>query len=185
MKGQKTGGRAKGTPNKTTSAVRDWLISLINNSRSQIEKDLKSLEPKDRLLMIEKLLPYVMPKCINPDEVEGACFTRSNIKSCGGFGNSGEVETWVDVEGSRKYKIEKEQIRYELDLEKSKQAGFCFSDCNECKVCDICEKRKQQNKLTAENDCWAGFEGCEGCDFIDTCKFYKEYGDFGKATEEN
>jgi len=62
-KGQpKTGGRAKGTPNKTTSTVREWLAGLLDKNRQQIEKDLKILDPKDRLLVLEKFMQYTTPK---------------------------------------------------------------------------------------------------------------------------
>lgn len=56
------GGRAKGTPNKVTSNLREWVSDLIDCNRAQAKKDLKALEPKDRLIIIERLLAYVMPK---------------------------------------------------------------------------------------------------------------------------
>lgn len=56
------GGRAKGTPNKTTSKVKDWISQLIDDNRSQIEKDIKKLSPKDRIQVFEKLMQYVVPK---------------------------------------------------------------------------------------------------------------------------
>ncbi|MGF0096853.1 hypothetical protein ACQRD6_00670 [Prevotella sp. SGI.027] len=56
------GGRSKGTPNKVTSTVKDWISQLIDDNRSQIEKDIKRLSPKDRLQMFEKLMQYVVPK---------------------------------------------------------------------------------------------------------------------------
>lgn len=56
------GGRAKGTPNKVTGTVKQWLTNLIDQNREQIEKDLQALEPKERLQMLEKLMGYVVPK---------------------------------------------------------------------------------------------------------------------------
>lgn len=56
------GGRAKGTPNKVTANAKEWLTKLLDKNRKQIEKDLKQLEPKDRLQMLEKLMQYVIPK---------------------------------------------------------------------------------------------------------------------------
>lgn len=56
------GGRTKGTPNKTTATVKDWIASLIDKNREQVEADLVSLEPKDRLQMLERLMQYVVPK---------------------------------------------------------------------------------------------------------------------------
>ena len=59
---QKVGGRGVGTPNKTTSTVREWLSKLIDDNRNQFEDDFKQLEAKDRVLIMEKLLSYVAPK---------------------------------------------------------------------------------------------------------------------------
>lgn len=58
----KTGGRVKGTPNKVTYSLKEWIISLIDKQRTQIEQDLQKLEPKERLQMIEKLMQYIIPK---------------------------------------------------------------------------------------------------------------------------
>lgn len=56
------GGRQKGTPNKTTSKVRDWLARLIDRNRKQMEEDLKALTPRERLQILERLMGYVVPK---------------------------------------------------------------------------------------------------------------------------
>lgn len=58
----KSGGRQKGTPNRVTRDVREWLSKLINKSRRQIERDLQELEPKDRVMILERLMQYVVPK---------------------------------------------------------------------------------------------------------------------------
>lgn len=55
-------GRPKGSPNKLTSDMRGWLTAIIDKNRKQMEKDLKALEPKERLQMLEKLMQYVIPK---------------------------------------------------------------------------------------------------------------------------
>jgi len=56
------GGRAKGTPNKTTSTVKEWLTALVDNNRKQIEKDLKAMEPAERVKLIAQLLNFIVPK---------------------------------------------------------------------------------------------------------------------------
>jgi uncharacterized protein (UPF0305 family) len=61
----KTGGRAKGTPNKVTTGVREWIAGLIDKNRRQMERDLRQLESKDRLIMFERLMQYVVPKMQN------------------------------------------------------------------------------------------------------------------------
>lgn len=55
-------GRPKGKPNKVTGEVRAWLSELIDKNRKQIERDLKALEPKDRLIILEKFMQYTVPK---------------------------------------------------------------------------------------------------------------------------
>ncbi len=55
-------GRPKGKPNKVTQTMRGWLTAVIEKNRKQMERDLKSLDPKDRLQILEKLMQYVIPK---------------------------------------------------------------------------------------------------------------------------
>lgn len=59
---EKTGGRKAGTPNKVTTELKTWIQELIDGNRSKFEKDLKELEPKDRLTIMERLLQYIVPK---------------------------------------------------------------------------------------------------------------------------
>ena len=56
------GGRAKGTPNKVTGTVKEWLTDLIDRNRGQIEADLQQLDPKERLAVLEKFMQYIVPK---------------------------------------------------------------------------------------------------------------------------
>lgn len=58
----KTGGRQKGTPNKVTKAVRGTLVKFINRNMRTIQSDFDKLDPKDRLTLLEKFLPYILPK---------------------------------------------------------------------------------------------------------------------------
>jgi hypothetical protein len=58
----KTGGRQSGTPNKVTTDLRTWINDLLNDNRRQITKDIKSLEPQQRVMFFEKLLNYAVPK---------------------------------------------------------------------------------------------------------------------------
>ena len=55
-------GRPKGTPNKITADMRGWITAVIDKNRKQMERDLKKLDPKDRLQILEKLMQYVIPK---------------------------------------------------------------------------------------------------------------------------
>ena len=55
------GGRPKGTPNKITAELRDWISNFIDSNREQIQQDWETLEPKDRVVLFEKLLKYALP----------------------------------------------------------------------------------------------------------------------------
>ena len=72
----KTGGRKKGTPNKITTDLKTWLSGLLDNNRQQFEKDLKKLEPHQRISVMEKLLSYAIPKM---QSVEAQIDTRLEI----------------------------------------------------------------------------------------------------------
>lgn len=60
--GIKTGGRAKGTPNRTTAETKELLQSIISNELDNILVLLQKLEPKERIDAVIKLLPYIVPK---------------------------------------------------------------------------------------------------------------------------
>jgi hypothetical protein len=59
--GIKTGGRAKGTVNKTTAEIREHYQNLVSKNLEQLDNDLKSLEPLQRLKMILELSRFVVP----------------------------------------------------------------------------------------------------------------------------
>ena len=54
-------GRPSGTPNKLTADLRQRINEVLENNWHTIEADIKALEPKDRLMFIEKLLKYTLP----------------------------------------------------------------------------------------------------------------------------
>lgn len=64
MRGKKTGGRTKGTPNKTTKTIREKLSEVTSDyyNSDKFFQDLAQLEPKDRVMLIERLTNYVAPK---------------------------------------------------------------------------------------------------------------------------
>ena len=61
-------GRPKGTPNKITAELRVWISEVIDENREQMKADLKTLEPKERLQILERLIQYVIPKKTHIDE---------------------------------------------------------------------------------------------------------------------
>lgn len=62
--GRKTGGRKKGTPNKTTALGKEVIANLLNeySSSGLMSADFMSIEPKDRLMIAERLMQYTIPR---------------------------------------------------------------------------------------------------------------------------
>ena len=60
--GKKYGGIQKGTPNKLTKEIRTVLKDLIYKEHDEFKEHLDYLEPKQRIEIIIKLIPYVLPK---------------------------------------------------------------------------------------------------------------------------
>lgn len=54
-------GRKKGTPNKVTNDLRQWVTTFIERNTGQIEKDWAKLKPQERIVLFEKLLKYCLP----------------------------------------------------------------------------------------------------------------------------
>ena len=100
----KTGGRSAGTPNKVTGTLKGFVANLIDQNRQQIEKDLKRIEPKERLMILERLMAYVLPKqSINNIQVDGEQANKLEIV----FVESGRVpvssENEVDLDKDNSY----------------------------------------------------------------------------------
>jgi len=57
-------GRPRGKPNRSTEELRKVLHSFIDENIEKLQADFDSLEPKDRLNYLEKLLAHVLPKPI-------------------------------------------------------------------------------------------------------------------------
>lgn len=60
--GIKTGGRSKGTPNRTTAETKELLKTIIGKELTKLGGMLAKLEPMERVNAISKLLPYILPK---------------------------------------------------------------------------------------------------------------------------
>lgn len=62
--GKKTGGRKKGTPNKSTTLGKEVIVSLLTDYSNSglMTSDFMALDPKDRLVIAERLMQYTMPK---------------------------------------------------------------------------------------------------------------------------
>ena len=60
--GKKYGGRKAGTPNKLTKELRAALKNILHQEIELLPEHFNKLEPKDRLELLVKLLPFALPK---------------------------------------------------------------------------------------------------------------------------
>jgi hypothetical protein len=64
--GIKTGGRQKGTPNKTTAQMKETLSAFVFEQLEKIQDEdsqmWKELNVSQRIELLTKLIPYVLPK---------------------------------------------------------------------------------------------------------------------------
>lgn len=67
--GKKYGGREAGTPNRLTKELRAALKNILHQEIELLPDHFNKLEPKDRLELLTKLLPYALPK-VQPESYE-------------------------------------------------------------------------------------------------------------------
>ncbi len=80
--GTKTGGRQKGSPNKTTAEIRQFYQKLLSSNIELLQSDLDSLEPLQRVRILIELSKFVIPVLKATDlNIEG--LKTSNIISLG------------------------------------------------------------------------------------------------------
>ena len=60
--GNKYGGRQKNTPNRVTKELRTLLKDILYQELEEIQERLELLKPKEKLELLIKLMPYVLPK---------------------------------------------------------------------------------------------------------------------------
>jgi len=60
--GKKYGGRKKGTPNRLTKELRVLLKDIMYQELKEVQQRFSLLEPKQRIELIIKLMPYILPK---------------------------------------------------------------------------------------------------------------------------
>lgn len=61
-KGYKTGGREAGACNKSTDQLRETVQQFIEKNIDCMQSNVDQLEPKEKLLFIEKMLNYTLPR---------------------------------------------------------------------------------------------------------------------------
>lgn len=69
MKGQKTGGRQVGSTNKISAEVRLILHDVVHSEMSLLPHNLNQLSAKERIDVLIKIMPYIVPRITN-DPIE-------------------------------------------------------------------------------------------------------------------
>ena len=75
------GGRQKGTPNKSTSALREIISKHWQRYQEsgQFEEDLEALDPQTRAVVMERYAQYIAPKMKSID-MDATVTTRLTIE---------------------------------------------------------------------------------------------------------
>ena len=71
--GKKFGGRAKGTPNKLSTEIKESLSLLISEAVSSL--DINAMSKSEKLKLIQLGLPYIVTKAQTEEVVEEQKFT--------------------------------------------------------------------------------------------------------------
>ena len=69
MNGRKTGGRRRGTPNRTTAELKEALKAFVDRNIDQLQDDFDTLDAEKRLAFFEKIVRMVLPPPVNPDNL--------------------------------------------------------------------------------------------------------------------
>lgn len=67
--GKKYGGRVAGTPNKLTKELRAVLKNILHQEIELLPEHFNKLDPKDRMELLVKLLPFALPK-VEPESYQ-------------------------------------------------------------------------------------------------------------------
>ncbi len=62
-------GRPKGTPNKVTIEMKEKIQLFVENNFDMIQNDFEKVDPKDRLIIFERLLKYVIPAKVEQENI--------------------------------------------------------------------------------------------------------------------
>ena len=68
-KGFKSGGREKGTPNKISVQLKEVLTKYVESELNTLLPMVGELNTTERLNILAKLLPYIMPKAEYKEDI--------------------------------------------------------------------------------------------------------------------
>lgn len=93
MRGRKTGGRKKGTPNRITALAKEmiekWLVAhdsvpAEGGDMTLMMQDFLQLDPRDRVKVSMEFIKIIMPKNINIDDGNVRLTIEDKLKALAG-----------------------------------------------------------------------------------------------------
>lgn len=87
MKGRKTGGRVKGSRNRTTAEVQRALLQVLDDNLDGLSADLKALTPFQRATVVMNLIKHLTPPAVNPERL-----TEEQLEQVAGYLNTRREE---------------------------------------------------------------------------------------------
>jgi len=85
-------GRPKGSKNRSTTEIRNFIQKVVDNNLSNLETDLAAMNPTNRWIIIDKITKYFLPALTKND--------NNNI-------NDGEIQINVVYKDLEKDKTDK------------------------------------------------------------------------------
>jgi hypothetical protein len=73
----KYAGRAKGTPNKSTTNLKSSILSIVEKSFETIEDDLQDMETKEKVGFVLKLIDF---NSLSDEEIDGLISRLNNTE---------------------------------------------------------------------------------------------------------
>ena len=98
--GRKTGGRKKGTPNKSTEAVREAIAKFANGNIERLEgwlEDIAADDPVKAADLFLKVLEYYIPK-LSRSEITGELDVKTSVINAQ---PEMTTEKWLDQSSGR------------------------------------------------------------------------------------
>lgn len=78
----KTGGRKKGTKNKTSAELKEWLLQFVSKNTEMLDKSFKDLDKETQWAILIKMMSFVVPKKeeVNVNAKEFELWKQANEK---------------------------------------------------------------------------------------------------------
>ncbi len=148
MNKQKTGGRQKGTPNKITAEVREFLASLVSDNADLIQQDFRNMTTEQRMNFLPKILPYIVPKVKPISDEEERKQASLDMRSIGNTAQA--LMLWEKQQEQEEREREKEAA--EKDAEEEREREIPVTQEKEIPTAENVSPRTERKQETAQNE---------------------------------